>query len=45
MPEYLALVHHRESGEEGGNDSPPPSADEVTAAFMRMERMGIAKVH
>lgn len=43
MPEYLALIHYRNT--EDGDTSPPPSAEDVTAAFIRMERAGIAKVH
>lgn len=43
MPEYLALIHyHSQDDDEAG---PPPDADDVTAAFLRMERSGIAKVH
>lgn len=43
MPEYLALVHHRNQTD-GSDESPPPTIDEVNAGFMRMARMGIAKV-
>lgn len=45
MPEYLALVHHRSATDEDGDVGPPPTVDDLNAAFMRMERMGIAKVH
>ncbi|WP_255400456.1 hypothetical protein [Novosphingobium sp. HII-3] len=43
MPEYIALIHYR--SEEENEQGPPPSSDEVTAAFARMEMAGIAKVH
>lgn len=43
MPEYSALIHfHRQDDDQPG---PPPSTDEMAAAFMRMDRAGIAKVH
>jgi len=44
MPEYLALIHFRETVD-GDNDLPPPSTDDVNAMFLRMERAGISKVN
>lgn len=44
MPEYLALVHYRQSTDGDGDGAPPPTADEMNAAFMAMDRAGIAKV-
>ncbi|WP_156397426.1 MULTISPECIES: hypothetical protein [unclassified Sphingomonas] len=45
MPEYLALIHHHELAASADDDGPPPDIDEVNAAFARMERAGIARVH
>lgn len=44
MPEYLALIHHRNATDEGDDVGPPPSVEDVNAAFMRMDKLGIAKV-
>ena len=45
MPEYLALIHFRETTDGDGESPPPPSTEEVNAMFLRMERAGIAKVN
>jgi hypothetical protein len=45
MPEYLALIHHHELANSADDVGPPPDEAEVSAAFMRMELSGIARVH
>lgn len=42
MPEYAALLHHNRDDDE---DAAPPPAEDVSAMFLKMERMGIGKVH
>lgn len=44
MPEYLAIIHYRNQQDDDGAGQ-PPSVDDVNAAFLRLERAGIAKVH
>ncbi len=44
MPEYAALIHHHGIANEDVEEA-PPSADDVNAMFLRMERAGIGKVH
>ena len=44
MPEYAALLHHHNLANEDGEES-PPSANDVSAMFLRMERAGIGKIH
>ncbi|WP_347271623.1 hypothetical protein [Rhizorhabdus histidinilytica] len=45
MPEYLALIHHHELANRADDTGPLPDEADVTAAFARMERAGIARVH
>lgn len=44
MPEYLALVHHRNAQDP---DAQPPdfTPDDLTKLFLKMERSGVAKVN
>lgn len=44
MPEYAALIHHHQIANEGEEEA-PPSADDVSDMFLRMERAGIGKIH
>lgn len=43
MPEYLALVHHRNQQDSDGT-APEFTAGELDSLFMKMERDGIVKV-
>lgn len=45
MPEYLALVHHR-NATSGEDEAPPPfDPGELNALFLRMERSGIVSLN
>lgn len=44
MPEYAALLHHHNLADQDGEQA-PPSEDDVTAMFLKMERAGIGKAH
>lgn len=44
MPEYAALIHHHNLTNDS-EEGPPPDASEVTEMFLRMERLGIGRVH
>lgn len=42
MPEYLALVHHRNAADDEPGD--PPSVDEMNDAFLRLAEAGVGTV-
>lgn len=43
MPEYLALIHHRNKQDSDGS-APDFTAGELNDLFLRMDRAGVAKV-
>lgn len=43
MAEYQALCHYH--SKDGDDLGPPPSVDEMGAAFTRMASAGVARVH
>lgn len=43
MPEYLALTHHFNNGDDAEQSA--PTADDVTDMFLKMERAGIGSIN